>query len=180
MNVHPRVGDRPDHRRPVAIGRWIDRLLRWSLGGLFVVAGALKLRHPRDFAVVMEAFGLLPEEALLAVAVLLPLVEVAAGAALVANLRGSLGVLAALLGLFMGVLGYAVGMGLDIDCGCFGPLDPEGRAYAGIRPALYRDALMGAGVLALYAGRLWWGIRPIAAARCWSGLGRERRCADEG
>jgi hypothetical protein len=164
---------------PTDLGRWADRCLRWSLGGLFVVAGALKLAHPQDFALVLEAFGLLPDDLIRVVAVALPVVEVLAGAGLVGNLRGSLGALAALLAVFMGVLGYALHLGLDIDCGCFGPLEPEGRAYAGIRPALYRDALMGAGVLAIYAGRLRWGIRPIVAVRFARGRGGERRCADE-
>jgi len=40
-----------------------------------------------------------------------------------------------------------------VDCGCFGPEDPESRAYHGLRPALYRDFGMLAGVLYLFAWR---------------------------
>jgi hypothetical protein len=46
-------------------------------------------------------------------------------------------------------------LGLDIDCGCFGPEDPESRAYGGLRTALYRDLAMAAGVAYLYWWRRW-------------------------
>ncbi|MEJ2158353.1 MAG: DoxX family protein, partial [Desulfobacteraceae bacterium] len=51
-----------------------------------------------------------------------------------------------LLLLFMMVLGYGIWLGLDVDCGCFAAGDPEGGAYHGLRPALYRDAVMLAGM----------------------------------
>ena len=41
--------------------------------------------------------------------------------------------------LFMAILGYGISMGLDVDCGCFGPEDPESKAFHGLRAALYRD-----------------------------------------
>jgi hypothetical protein len=55
-----------------------------------------------------------------------------------------------LLLLFIGVLSYAVWLGLDIDCGCFGPEDPEHRAFAGLRMALFRDVLLSIPVLYLF------------------------------
>jgi hypothetical protein len=43
--------------------------------------------------------------------------------------------------LFIGVLSYGLYAGLDIDCGCFGPEDPEHLAFSGLRTALLRDFL---------------------------------------
>ena len=43
---------------------------------------------------------------------------------------------AVLLILFIAVLGYGIWLGLDIDCGCFGPGDPEHDAFSGLRTAL--------------------------------------------
>ena len=39
------------------------------------------------------------------------------------------------------MLSYAIFLGLDIDCGCFGLEDSEAQAFAGIRVALMRDLL---------------------------------------
>jgi hypothetical protein len=39
---------------------------------------------------------------------------------------------------FIAVLGYGIVLGLDVDCGCFGPDDPE-QAYHGLWSALIRD-----------------------------------------
>ncbi len=129
------------------------RLIRWSLAAVFIVAGSLKLADPVSFAVIVDAFGLLPPGLPLPAAVFLPLLEVAAGIGLIFDLRGSLATLAALLGLFLLVLGYALSMGLDVDCGCFGPNDPEGDAFSSIRPAFTRDLWLAAGVAYLYLWR---------------------------
>lgn len=139
------------------------RIVRWLLGGVFVVAGALKLADPVSFAVIVEAYGILPRELLLPTAIFLPLLEVVAGVGLILDIRGSLSVLAGLLALFLLVLGYGMHMGLDVDCGCFGPEDPEGDAFASIRPAFYRDLVMAAGVAYLYFWRWFRGHSPVGA-----------------
>ena len=58
----------------------------------------------------------------------------------------------ALLGMFLLVLAYAIAMGLDVDCGCFGPGDPEGDAVGNLRSAVLRDFGMVGSALFLY----WW------------------------
>jgi hypothetical protein len=78
-----------------------------------------------------------------------------------ADLRGSLTLMAVLMAIFIAVLGYGLWMGLDVDCGCFGPEDPEGKAYAGIRPALYRDFVLAGGILLLYGWRHRFRIAPV-------------------
>lgn len=128
------------------------RLVRWILAGLFLWAGFLKLADPQAFAVVIRDFGLIPEWSSLPLAVLLPAVEVAAAIGLLFDVRGSLAVITALLVLFIAILGYGIWLGLDIDCGCFGPEDPESKTYHGLRSALYRDLMMAGAIGYLY----WW------------------------
>lgn len=133
---------------------------RWILGGVFIYAGCLKLLEPRTFAVLIEAYGILPECLSVPMAFLLPSLEVIAGMGLLFDIRGSLAMVAAMLMLFIGILGYGIRMGLDVDCGCFGPGDPEADAFHGLRQALYRDLVMLAGVVCLYTWRRYRRIKP--------------------
>jgi hypothetical protein len=131
-------------------------LIRCLLAVVFIAAGSIKLANPVSFAVIVDAFGILPRGLLMPVATALPLLEVVAGFGLLLDLRGSLAVLGGLVGLFLLVLGYAMALGLDVDCGCFGPEDPEGAAFGSIRPAFVRDLWLAGGVAYLY---LWRWIR---------------------
>lgn len=147
--------------------RYLDHLYalcRWGLGSLFIYAGVRKLLEPAVFAVLLDAFGIIPESLLWTVAVLLPFLEVSAGLALIFDIQGSLAVVAGLLVLFGIILGYGLKMGLNVDCGCFGPQDPEARAFHGLDAALVRDLAMLAAVAGLYGWRRWRGIRPVKLA----------------
>lgn len=146
---------------PNVYGAWVYRGLRWGLALVFLYAGAIKLADPYSFAILIEAYGLIPEALLMPVAIVLPALEVMAAIGLIFDLRGSLVVIAALLAIFILVLGYGLWMGLDVDCGCFGPEDPEGKAFAGIRPALYRDFILAGGVLLLYGWRHRFRLTPV-------------------
>ena len=139
---------------------WIYKLTRWTLGCVFIYAGGTKLLEPKIFAVLIEAFGIVPEGLLIPVAMGLPVLEVIAGVGLLFDIRGSLAVIAGLLVLFMVVLGYGIWMGLDVDCGCFGPEDPEAEAFHGLRLSLFRDIVMMAGVIFMYGWRRYQAIRP--------------------
>jgi uncharacterized membrane protein YphA (DoxX/SURF4 family) len=129
-----------------------ERGIRWLLSGIFIYSGLMKLIDPQRFAVVISGFGLLPDALIFPAALLLPILEVVAGVGLVFSLRGSLAAIAGMLVLFMAVLIYGIHLGLDIDCGCFGPEDPE-QAYKGLKTALARDLVLMAGVLFLYWSR---------------------------
>lgn len=136
-------------RHSLVLARGGVRLL---LAGLFIASGVLKLLDPPRFATLIAGFGLLPHPLILPAAIILPVVELAAGIGLFFCRRGSLAAIATLLILFMAVLAYGIHLGLDIDCGCFGPEDPE-QAYKGLKGALVRDAAMMAAVLFLYWSR---------------------------
>jgi uncharacterized membrane protein YphA (DoxX/SURF4 family) len=145
----------------------LDRLytlIRWSLGAVFIYSGGAKLLEPVTFAVLIDAYGLVPDGLLFPTAVGLAALELAAGIGLLVDIRGSLAVIAGLLAVFIAILGYGISMGLDVDCGCFGPDDPEAEAFHGLRAALYRDLVMMAGVGFLYGWRRYRAIRPVRIA----------------
>jgi hypothetical protein len=121
--------------------------LRWTLGGLFLWAGAIKLSDPKAFARSIDAFGLVPEPLLPAVAIFLPIAEILVGLAVLRRWRGGLPAMAGLLLLFMAVLGYALGQNLDVDCGCFSVA--EQREQISVKTAFIRDLIMLAGVVGL-------------------------------
>jgi len=70
---------------------------------------------------------------------------------------------------FIGVLSYGIAIGLDIDCGCFGPGDPEGEAFHSLRSALMRDCFMLAGAAFLYGWRF---LHPVRFFRPWNRMQR--------
>jgi len=128
----------------------ISHVLRWILALIFIYSGIIKLTDPPRFVQIIAGFGLLPKPLLMPAAVLLPLAELLAGVGLLFRKRGSLTAITLMLLMFMTVLIYGIHLGLDIDCGCFGPEDPE-QAYKGLKPALARDALM-----MVASGYLYW------------------------
>jgi len=137
----------------IFLSPWTYRTVRWAYVLIFLFAGVRKLMDSQSFAVVIEAFGLVPEALILPIAIGLPLLEIIAALGLLFDLRGSLSAVTGLLILFLAIVGYGVWLGLDIDCGCFGPGDPEGEAYAGLRPTLYRNILLILGISYLYLWR---------------------------
>ena len=140
------------------------KLLRWCLGGIFIYAGVMKLFNPESFAVIIGAYGLVPELLLLPTSLALPTLEILAGAGLLFDIRGSLPLTAGLMILFMVVMGYGIWLGLDIDCGCFGPGDPEGKAFHGLKTALCRDLFFLIGIVFLFGWRRFRGIIPAELA----------------
>ena len=159
------IGDVPSSvsaTKWIFVSIWPYRAIRILLGGIFLWSGVSKLVNLTPFVVIIEAYGLIPEGWIMTVALGLSIFEIIAALGLLLDIRGGLAVMAALLALFMAILGYGIWMGLDIDCGCLGPGDPEADAYKGLRPALYRDTVMMAGVFYLY---FWRYYRPIVPDR---------------
>jgi uncharacterized membrane protein YphA (DoxX/SURF4 family) len=157
---------------------WIYKLTRWILGGVFIYAGSTKLLEPKTFTVLIEAYGIVPESLLMPVAIALPALEVAAGIGLLFDIKGSLSVIAGLLGLFIAILGYGIWMGLDVDCGCFGPDDPEAEAFHGLWLSLYRDLVMLVGIAYIYGWRRYRAIKPLKITLLINKLWKKRRTED--
>ena len=124
------------------MGASLSLLVRAALALAFLVAGGIKLTRPEVFGVTIKAFGIVPDAVIGPLSIGLPILEIAAALLLLFNRRLGLEMVTALLLLFVAILAYALRMGLDIDCGCYGPSDPEREAFGSIREALWRDAAM--------------------------------------
>jgi len=135
-----------------------EKACRLILALVFLYSGVAKLLNPGDFSVVIGGYGLLPDWLNFPMAIFLPLVEVLVAGALLFRLRGGISGAAALLIAFIAVLSYGIILGLDVDCGCFGPGDPE-NAYAGLKTALIRDL----GLLAMVCFLAWYRQRNTEA-----------------
>jgi putative oxidoreductase len=97
--------------------------LRWALGLLFLVAGALKLASPALFTTDIANYLLFPTLAPL-LATTLPAIEIVVGGALLALgvpwRRAAALCAAGLMLVFTIAASSAFARGIDIACGCFG------------------------------------------------------------
>ncbi len=125
---------------------------RWLLALVFLYAGIPKLLGLDAFVGIIKAYGLLPEVLLLPAAFTIASLEIVAAVGLLLRKTSALVLTTALMVVFIGVLSYAIWVGLDIDCGCFGKNDPEYRAFSGLRTALLRDLLLLPPLAFLYGG----------------------------
>ena len=101
---------------------WFGLVARLVTGGVWIVAGALKLPDPYASVRAVRAYDLLPESIVPTVGHLLPVLEVVIGLALVLGLltRGAAVLSALLFAAFVVGIASAWARGLEIDCGCFG------------------------------------------------------------
>jgi len=100
---------------------------RWLLGAVLVAAGGFKAAHPVEFHADLVAYGIgLPDAWLRGTAVMLPWLEVVAGIALGVDLWPETirFVSVGLSAVFVAVLAQAMVRGVEVRCGCFGPLTP--------------------------------------------------------
>lgn len=97
-------------------------ICRLTLAIIFFYAGIEKIINPRDFAVAIYNYQLLPDCAVNALAVILPWLEIIVAICLVAGLyvRGATLISSALFLTFATALAISLVRGLDISCGCFG------------------------------------------------------------
>ncbi len=124
----------------------LGTLLRLVLGGVLVVAGALKVTNLPASALAVHAYRLLPYELGQAVGYALPILELAIGILLLLGLftRAAALVGTVLMAAFVIGIASAWARGLAIDCGCFGgggAIAPESTAYP---EELTRDVLLAA------------------------------------
>jgi uncharacterized membrane protein YphA (DoxX/SURF4 family) len=113
---------------------WLTLLARLILGGVLIVAGALKVGNLQKSAMSVRAYEMLPIWLANFFGYALPWVEIGIGALLIIGVAvrymGALGALI-MLG-FIIAIAQAWVRGLSIDCGCFGgggTIDPEDTKY---------------------------------------------------
>ena len=136
---------------------WFGLVARLVTGGVWVVAGAIKLPHPDESVRAVRAYDLLPEAVVPAVGNLLPVLEVVIGLCLVLGVfvRWTSVVSALLFVAFIIGISSAWARGLSIDCGCFGGGGEIPDAAAKYPGEIARDV----GLLAL---SLWLVVRPAS------------------
>ncbi len=100
-------------------------IVRLLVGGLLLVAGALKVGHPSELAATIAGFRLLPPALIGPLALALPYVELVFGGYLVTGLltRIVAAIVALQFLLYAGAIASAVLRGIPANCGCFGPND---------------------------------------------------------
>ena len=144
--------DKLDNMLKTFFAKGLYHVLRIILIGVFLWSGITKALHPLQFAEIVAAYGLLPEALALLAAISLIALEIIAAIGLLFEKRGALAWISLMMILFLAVLSYGIYLGLDIDCGCFGPNDPEAVAFHDLRGAFQRDLLL---ILAIGYLYLW-------------------------
>jgi len=134
---------------------WFGLVARLVTGGVWIVAGALKLPDPAESVRAVRAYDLLPEAVVPTVGHLLPILEVVIGIMLVLGLltRPAALVSSLLFVAFVVGISAAWARGLQIDCGCFGGGGFDQDATSKYPWEIARDV----GLLALSA---WLVVRP--------------------
>jgi uncharacterized membrane protein YphA (DoxX/SURF4 family) len=105
-----------------AVHEWLGLAARLVTGGVWIVAGGLKITDPAASTAAVRAYELLPGSLVEPVGVALPAVELVVGLALVvgALTRGAAAVSALLFLAFIIGIASVWARGMEIDCGCFG------------------------------------------------------------
>ncbi len=124
-------------------------VFRLVLGGLFIYAGAVKVLDPLDFAQDIRNYRLVGQSLSFIAAIVLPWLEILAGAFLIAGLwrRGAALVITGLLVFFIVLTAVTMARGLDVDCGCFGSLSRK----SGWSVIIEDLAMLGLGLCLLFA-----------------------------
>ena len=102
--------------------QWLTLVFRLILGGVLLVAGALKVSDPYSSATSVRAYQILPVDLANFLGFVLPFAEVAIGIFLIVGIWVRLNALAggALMVMFIIAIGQAWIRGISLDCGCFG------------------------------------------------------------
>jgi len=136
---------------------WVSLGARLVLGGVMLVAGALKVTDPETAAQAGRAYELLPSSLAAPVGWGLPFLEIAIGLLLIVGfgVRHSAAAAGVFMVVFIAAVASAWARGLAIDCGCFGGggrVDPGQTKY---REEILRDA----GLLVL---AIWLCVKPAS------------------
>jgi uncharacterized membrane protein YphA (DoxX/SURF4 family) len=134
-------------------------LARLVVGGVWVVAGVLKLPDPSGNVRAVRAFKILPEAVVPLVGHALPALEIVVGLSLLAGFltRVTATVSMLMLAAFVVGISSAWARGLSIECGCFGG---GGGPAANATAAYPWDIARDVGLLLLSAWLVW---RPSTA-----------------
>jgi putative oxidoreductase len=133
---------------PLKQAACINGILRLLVGGMFVLAGVLKIADPAKFAQDVGNYRLMPHELTNLVAILVPWIELTAGVLVLTGiwLRAAALVITSLTAMFFLIIVSALARGLNIECGCFGTVG--GRHVGLVNLAIDSTLLVLAALLA--------------------------------
>ena len=129
------IAARAPGRRFDDLAPWISTIARLVVGGVLLVAGALKVIDPQSSVAAVRAYELVPGWLERPIGWGLPFLELGLGLLLLAGLFTRIAALVSglLLVVFIIAVVSAAVRGLSIDCGCFGgggQVAPGQTAYA--------------------------------------------------
>lgn len=136
----------------------LELICRLGLAAIFLYAGLPKAIEPIPFLLAVRNYIILPDVVIPSFTLLLPMVEIVAGALLLLGVwvRPSALIVGGMVVMFLVAIVSAIARGIDIDCGCFA----SGESHVGIELIL-RDIGMFAMLLPLFlARRRWLALRP--------------------
>lgn len=125
-------------------------LARLVTGGVWIVAGGLKITEPDASIAAVRAYELLPTSAAEVVGLALPALELVIGIGLVLGVltRGAAVLSAVLFVAFIIGIASVWARGIEIDCGCFGGGGSDPGASSNYPWEIARDAaLLAASIL---------------------------------
>lgn len=133
---------------------WAGLVARLVIGGVWIVAGGLKITEPSASIAAVRAYELLPAPAVEPVGLMLPAVELVVGLALVLGVlaRGAAIVSTLLFVAFIVGIASVWARGIEIDCGCFGGGGAKAGATSDYPWEIARDAVLL--LLSLYVSAL--------------------------
>lgn len=101
-------------------------LCRTLLGGFFMLSGVLKILSPDEFQMALLNYPLMNYQTSFLVAQILPFIELFCGLGIWFKRLEIWGLIqiTGLLLLFIVMLSWTWALGLDINCGCLGEIDP--------------------------------------------------------
>lgn len=101
---------------------WIQIIIRFFLGFIFIYAAIGKISAPHEFAVAISNYQLFPDFSINFLAVFVPWLEIVCGFGLLFGVyvKENSVIYLSLITLFTLAIIISLLRGLDIDCGCFG------------------------------------------------------------
>ncbi|MCB9260272.1 MAG: DoxX family membrane protein [Ignavibacteriales bacterium] len=127
---------------------YLIAITRIYLALVFILSGLDKINNLEAFAVSIENYKILPIETINIIAIVIPWIELVAGALLLIGLyikENSL-IITTLLLIFTVAIISAIARNLDIDCGCQGTFDGQ---KVGILKLIENFSLMIVGYLSI-------------------------------
>ena len=134
---------------------WLTFVFRLILGGVLLVAGALKVTDPYSSATSVRAYQIPPVDLANLLGFILPFAEVAIGIFLIVGIWVRLNAIAggALMIMFIIAIGQAWARGISLDCGCFGKgglLDSDELPVWNYTLEIARDIVLAAFAVYIY------------------------------